>query len=96
VWFDWMDRMLDIHRANFVFREATAAELEQHETGLKVAIRTSLLINTLIEDPEFNEPDLASRLRVRIQQFKDAYDTFHDSELSEEGAAEILKQVFPE
>ena len=96
VWFNWMDRMLDIHRANFVFREATAAELEQHKTGLKLAIRTSLLINTLIEDPDFNEPELASRLKVRIQQLKEAYDTFHDSELSEEKAAEILKKVFPE
>lgn len=96
VWFDWMDRMLDIHRANFVFREATAAELEQHKTVLKLAIRTCLLINTLVEDPEFNEPDLAPRLRIRIQQLKDAYDTFHDSEFSEEKAAEILKQVFPE
>lgn len=96
VWFNWMDRMLDLHRANFVFREATAAELEQHKTLLKLAIRTSLLINTLIEDPDFNEPELASRLKVRIQQLKDAYDTFHDSELSEERAAEILKKVFPE
>jgi len=95
VWFNWMDRMLDIHRANFVFREATAAELEQHRTGLKWAIRTSLLISTVIEDPDFNEPDLTSRLKVRIQQLKDAYDTFHDSELSEGRAAEILKKVFP-
>lgn len=96
VWFDWIDRMLDIHRANFVLREAKAAELEQHKTGLKLAIRMSLLINTLIEDPDFNEPELVSRLKVRIQQLKDAYDTFHDSELSEERAEEILKQVFPE
>ncbi len=26
VWFDWIDRMLDIHRANFVFREAFGGE----------------------------------------------------------------------
>lgn len=87
---------MDIHRANFVFREATAAELEQHKTGLKLAIRTSLLINTLIEDPDFNEPELVSRLKVRIQQLKDAYNTFHDSELSEEKVEEVLKQGFPE
>jgi len=95
-WLDSMDRMLDIHRANFVFRQATAAELEQHKTGLKFAIRTSHLINTLVEDPDFNEPELVSRLKVRIQQLKDAYNTFHDSELSEEKAEEILKEVFPE
>jgi len=33
-WFKWMDRILDIHRANFVFREATPRELVQHKTAL--------------------------------------------------------------
>jgi hypothetical protein len=96
VWFEWMDEVLDIHRRNFVFRQATPAELAQHKTALELAIRTSLWMKALIEDPKFNEADLASRLDVRIQQLKDAYSTFHDSELSEARAEEILKRVFPE
>jgi hypothetical protein len=95
-WFDWMDRVLDIHRSNFVFREVTPAELDQHKRGLGYAIRTCLLINTLVCDPEFNEPDLTRRLQVRIRQLQDAYDTFHDPELSDEKADRILRQVFPE
>ncbi len=42
------------------------------------------------------EPDLASGLKVRAQQLQDAYDTFHDAGLSDEKAAQILRQVFPE
>ena len=95
-WFDWMDRVLDIHRSNFVFREVTPAELDQHKRGLGYAIRTCLLINNLVGDPEFNEPALTRRLQVRIRQLQDAYDTFHDPELSDEKADRILRQVFPE
>jgi hypothetical protein len=91
-----MDGMLEVHRSNFVFREPTPAQLEEHKTGLKLAIRYCLLINTLISDPDFNEPDLMSRLQVRIRQLQDAYDTFHDATLSEEQAEEVLKRVFPE
>jgi hypothetical protein len=53
------------------------------------------LINALIADPDFNQSDLVSRLRVRIQQLEDAYNTFHDPELSDEKAERILQQVFP-
>ncbi len=95
-WFAWMDGMLDVHRSNFVFREPTPAQIEEHKTGLKLAIRYCLFINTLIADPDFNEPDLVSRLQVRLRQLKDAYDTFHDTTLSDAQAEEILKQVFPE
>jgi hypothetical protein len=94
-WFGWMDRILDIHRANFVFRQAAPAELEQHKLGLKSSLRTCYLINALIADPDFNQSDLVSRLRVRIQQLEDAYNTFHDPELSDEKAERILQQVFP-
>ncbi len=95
-WFNWMDRILDIHRSNFVFRQPTPKELEEHKTALKLSIRTCLFINALIGDPDFNEPDLVSRLHVRIRQLQDAYDTFHDTTLSEEQAEQILRQVFPE
>jgi hypothetical protein len=89
-WFVWMDRILDIHRSNFVFREPTAAELEQHKTMLKESIRTCLFLNALNADP-----DLTARLQVRIRQLQDAYDTFHDAGLSDEHAGKILDQVFP-
>ena len=95
-WFAWMDRVLDIHRSNFVFRQPTPAELVEHATALKHSIRTCHLIYALIADPDFNEPDLTARLQVRIRQLQDAYDTFHDATLSDEDAEKILKQVFPE
>ena len=95
-WFFWMDRMLDIHRSNFIFREPTPAELAEHKTGLKAAIRTCHIINALIADPDFNEPDLPARLQVRIRQLQDAYDTFHDATLSDAQAGKILNQLFPE
>ncbi len=95
-WFAWMDRILDTHRSNFVFREATPAELEQHKKLLEWAIRCCHWINWKVVDPDFDEPDLTRRLQVRIRQLQDAYDTFHDSELSEEKVDRILRQVFPE
>jgi len=95
-WFDWMDGILDVHRNNFVFREASPAELTEHKIALGSAIEYSRRIKTFIDDPEFNEPDLVSRLQVRIQQLQDAYETFHDATLSDAKAQEILKQVFPE
>ncbi len=95
-WFEWMDRILDIHRSNFVFREPTPAELEQHKTALKTAIRYCLFINALTADPDSYQPDLTARLQVRIRQLQDAYDTFHDTTLSDEQAGKILKEVFPE
>jgi hypothetical protein len=94
-WFDWMDRLLSIHRSQFVFREATPAQLEDHKTVFKEAIRYGLTINPLIADPDFNEPDLVSRLQVRIRQLQDAYDTFHDANLSNEQADDVLKRIFP-
>jgi len=95
-WFDWMDAMLEVHRSMFVFREPTPAQLKEHKSGLKLAIRYCLFINTLIADPDFNEPELVSRLQVRARQLQDAYDTFHDPALSDAQAEEVLKQVFPE
>jgi hypothetical protein len=95
-WFDWIDRILDIHRSNFVFREATPTELQEHKTGLKLAIRTCLWINALVADPDFNEPDLVSRLQIRIQQLDDAYNTFHDPAFSDQEADRILQHVFPQ
>jgi hypothetical protein len=95
-WFDWADRFLSVHRSQFVFREATAAQLEGHKTALKEAIRYCLALNTLVADPDFNEAELVSRLQVRIRQLQDAYDTFHDATLSNEQAEEVLKRVFPE
>jgi hypothetical protein len=94
-WFEWMDGMLEVHRSMFVFREPSQAHLEEHKAGIKLAIEYSLFIKDLIADPEFNEPDLVSRLQVRIQQLQDAYDTFHDPQFSNAEAEELLKQVFP-
>jgi len=95
-WFVWMDHILDVHRNNFVFRQPAPAQLEEHKRMLKDSIRTCLFFNTLIADPDFNEPDLTARLQVRIRQLQDAYDTLHDATLSDEHAGKILKQVFPE
>jgi hypothetical protein len=95
-WFDWMDGLLEVHRSGFLFRDPTPAQLKEHKTALKLAIRHCLFINTLIGDPEFNEPDLVARLQVRVRQLQDAYDTFHDPALSDAQAEEVLKQVFPE
>ena len=95
-WLVWVDRILDNHRRNFVFRAPTAMELEEHKTVFKTAIRTSHLMKALSADPDFNEPDLTARLQVGIRQLQDAYDTFHDATLSDAQAGEFLKQVFPE
>ena len=95
-WFEWMDHILDVHRSDFVFRQPTTTQLEEHKRLLKESIRTCLFFNTLIADPDFNEPDLTARLQVRIRQLQDAYDTFHDATLSDEQSEKILKQVFPE
>ncbi len=95
-WFDWMDGLLEVHRSIFLFREPTPAQLKEHKTCLKLAIRHCLFINTLIADPDFHEPELLSRLQVRVRQLQDAYDTFHDTTLSDAQAEEVLKQVFPE
>jgi hypothetical protein len=95
-WFEWMDHILDVHRSNFVFRQPVPQQLEAHKQILKDSIRTCLFFNALIADPDFNEPELAVRLQVRVRQLQDAYDTFHDATLSDEQAGKILKQVFPE
>jgi hypothetical protein len=39
---------------------------------------------------------LAARLQIRLRQLRDAYETFHDTTLSDEQAGKILKEVFPE
>ncbi len=85
-WFEICDRILDVHRSNFVYREATAADLEAHKLALKLTLRICRSIHLLIADPDFDEPDLVSRLQVRIQQLEDAYNTFHDRTLSDEKA----------
>lgn len=79
-----------------MFREATPAELDEHKTGLKLAIRMCHLIDAMIADPEFNEPDLVARRHVRIRQLEDACNTFHSSKLSDDEAERILRDVFPE
>ncbi len=95
-WFEICDRILDVHRSNFVFREATPADLEEHKLAVKLTLRTCRSIHLLIADPAFDEPDLVSRLRVRIQQLEDAYNTLHDRTLSDEKAEQGLRGVFPE
>jgi hypothetical protein len=95
-WFEICDRILDVHRSNFVFREATPAELEEHKLAFKLTLRTCRSIHLLIADPDFDEADLVSRLQVRIQQMEDAYNTFHDRTLSDQKADLVLREVFPE
>jgi hypothetical protein len=95
-WFNWVDELLSVHRSQFVLSEPAPTQLKVHKMALKEAIRYCLTINTLIADPEFNEPDLVARLQVRIRQLQDAYDTFHDPSLSNEQSEEVLKRVFPE
>jgi hypothetical protein len=48
----------------------------------------------LVTAPDFNEPELTARLRVRIQQLQDANDTF-DEALSDKQAEQLLASVFP-
>ena len=88
-----VDVVLDDHRRRFILRQAPSAEVEQHRIVLKEAIQTSRLVSAL---PDINERDLSSELRVRTQQLQDAYDVLYDTELSDEEAEQILKQVFPE
>jgi hypothetical protein len=95
-WFGWMDGILDVHRSNFVFRDPMPEQLAEHKTGLEFAIEYGRLIHTLLDDPGFHEPDLVSRLKVRMRQLQDAYETFHDATLSEAQAEDVLKQVFLE
>ena len=95
-WFDWMDRILDVHQSNLVLREATPPEIDKHKGVLKLALRTCHLMNALIADPDFNEPDLVSRLQIRIRQLQYAYSLVDDSKLSEEEAEQLLQRVFPE
>jgi hypothetical protein len=95
-WFDWIDRMLELHRSQFIFREPSPAQLKDHKMAFKEAIRYSLAIHTIIGDPDFNEQDLVARLQVRIRQLQAAHDTFHDAALSNEQASEVLQRVFPE
>jgi len=93
-WFAWMDQILDIHRSNFVFRQPKPEQLQQHKTLLKRAIEYSRFISALVTAPDFNEPELTARLRVRIQQLQDANDTF-DEALSDKQAEQLLASVFP-
>jgi hypothetical protein len=95
-WFSWMDKILDIHRNNFVFREVTPAELEQHKIVIGRAIRYCNGLKFIVAEPGTNQPDLTRRLSIRVRQLQDAYDTFHDSEVSDEEAERALQQVFPE
>ena len=50
----------------------------------------------IIAEAGYEAPDLVSRLKVRVEQLEDAFATFHDLDLSDERAARILAQVFPE
>jgi hypothetical protein len=95
-WFEWMDHILDVHRSHFVFREPAPTQLQEHKRILMEGIRTCLVFNAVIADPDFNEPELTARLQIRIRQLQDAYETFHDPTLSDEQAGKILKEVFPE
>lgn len=95
-WFDLIDRLLDVHRSNFVMREATPQEIEKHKSVLKLAIRNCHLINALTADPDFDQPDLVSRLQIRIRQLGYAYSLVDHSKLSEEEVEQLLQRVFPE
>lgn len=94
-WFGFMDRTLDVHREKFLFREPSPKELAEHKEILKLAIRSCNQMHTVIADPDFDEPELVARLRIRMKQLQDAYDTFHDAELSDEKVDRVLNDVFP-
>jgi hypothetical protein len=94
-WFDWMDGILDIHRVNYLFRQPTSAQLGEHKLAVKLALRYCLWIYPMIADPDFHDPGLVSRLQVRIRQLQDAYDTFHDTSLTDAQAEKVLSQIFP-
>lgn len=95
-WFDWMDWILDVHRSNFVFREPSPTELEEHKTGLTLCLQTCRSIAAQLAQPEFGNPDLTAALKVRKRQLEDAFNTFHDSKLSDVEAERIKQQIFPE
>ncbi len=73
-WCGRMDRILDIHRSRFISRHATRSELNDHKVALGLAIRFTHLLNTLVADAGFNEPDLVVGLRERARQLQAAYD----------------------
>lgn len=91
-----MDHVLEAHRLLYVYRNAGAyVGLSHHEKGFKMALRYSHFAYAVISDPDFNEPVLLRRLKVRIQKLQDAYDTFHDAEVTDQKADRILAEVFP-
>ena len=59
-------------------------------------IRTCLVFNAVIADPNFNEPGLAARLQIRIRQLRDAYETFPKRDTFRQASRKILKEVLPE
>ena len=91
-----MDSIQDVHRSNFCVPRADTGAIDRAQDSPEAGYPDLLHLNTLIADPDFNEPDLVSRLQVRIRQLQDAYATFHDSTLSDAQAENVLKQVFPE
>ena len=94
-WFSWMDHILDVHRANFVYREQTPEQLKEHERLFREAIRTTHFFHIVLSDVDFGSDELVSGLSVRIKQLKDAYNTFNDSTLTDETAQKIIAEVFP-
>lgn len=94
-WFDLCDWVLDIHRDRFVRREPSAEELEQHRQGVGECINGCHALTAVLEGDSIEDRRLASGLRIRLKQLEDAYNTFHDSDLSDEEANQILERVFP-
>lgn len=89
------DEMLDVHRSNFVYREPSPKELREHHTNLKWAIRFCRIMHTQLSDPDFDDRELAAEIEIRIRQMQDAWDTFHDPQLSAADAERVLAEVFP-
>lgn len=95
-WFKICDRILDIHRSNFLFREPTAHDLEEHKIAVGECVETCrTMAGQLEDDPSPEIRDLASRLEIRIRLLTDAYTLFHDPKFSGEEAERLLNEIFP-
>jgi hypothetical protein len=96
VWCGRLDHLLDLHRSKFAGRQVTERKLKDHQVALGLAIRFTQLMNDLIADSVFNDPDLVFDLTVRARQLRDALETLNAAEPSDKRSADALQKVFVE
>lgn len=95
-WFNECDRLLDLHRSKFVLGKPSVPELEWHKFAIGACLQCCRTIATKVVAQPFGDSELLARLQIRIRQLEDAYNTFHDPNLSDDEAERILSKAFPE